>query len=186
MLNCRFLAGFAVESQGQVSIGGPDFVSLTPLPTPVYKARLNWPTTALRTLGTSFHLLGVTPPLKTFTHKISVENSCTVKMRRVGTVLWPKLRVLQVYGANTGVGKDHLLIDSMSSVSTTISEGALPETNIYRTTRRSRRSVSTYYIDFVLQWQIIRYLPFCCIGLGFGQRTPRSIGVRPTTNRNIY
>ncbi|WPG98042.1 Hypothetical protein R9X50_00082600 [Acrodontium crateriforme] len=26
-------------------------------------------------------------------------------MRRVGTVLWPKLRVLQVYGANTGVGK---------------------------------------------------------------------------------
>ena len=27
------------------------------------------------------------------------------KMRQVGSVLWPKLRVLQVYGANTGVGK---------------------------------------------------------------------------------
>lgn len=26
-------------------------------------------------------------------------------MRQVGSVLWPKLRVLQVYGANTGVGK---------------------------------------------------------------------------------
>ena len=26
-------------------------------------------------------------------------------MRHVGSVLWPKLRVLQVYGANTGVGK---------------------------------------------------------------------------------
>lgn len=26
-------------------------------------------------------------------------------MRLVGSVLWPKLRMLQVYGANTGVGK---------------------------------------------------------------------------------
>jgi dethiobiotin synthetase/adenosylmethionine--8-amino-7-oxononanoate aminotransferase len=26
-------------------------------------------------------------------------------MRQVGSVLWPKLRILQIYGANTGVGK---------------------------------------------------------------------------------
>jgi len=26
-------------------------------------------------------------------------------MRQVGSVLWPKLKALQVYGANTGVGK---------------------------------------------------------------------------------
>lgn len=26
-------------------------------------------------------------------------------MRQVGSVLWPKLRTLQIYGANTGVGK---------------------------------------------------------------------------------
>lgn len=26
-------------------------------------------------------------------------------MRTIGSVLWPKFRVLQVYGANTGVGK---------------------------------------------------------------------------------
>lgn len=26
-------------------------------------------------------------------------------MRQVGAALWPKLRVLQIYGANTGVGK---------------------------------------------------------------------------------
>lgn len=26
-------------------------------------------------------------------------------MRQVGSLLWPKLRALQIYGANTGVGK---------------------------------------------------------------------------------
>lgn len=26
-------------------------------------------------------------------------------MRQVGSVLWPRLRAVQVYGANTGVGK---------------------------------------------------------------------------------
>lgn len=26
-------------------------------------------------------------------------------MKEVGSVLWPKLRAVQVYGANTGVGK---------------------------------------------------------------------------------
>lgn len=36
---------------------------------------------------------------------------CTVQiyhahdMRTIGSVLWPKFRVLQIYGANTGVGK---------------------------------------------------------------------------------